>query len=304
MATQITFKKPVIGKKKFIGRIKKKLAVSLKASPKAVTPVAPAVTAPAAVAVAVATPINIIVSKKFGGLSEIYQSKATKFALLAHREDNNYEQITPYVQCRDFIGDVYTSTHQKADFGIYGMSWKGTQESPDMESLRLVIQFPDVASQKSFEKNIAILHNIEKQNGVSLTQYTNNKDKQGIVFADKRWLTNVLYVSLYTFLLRAFCYKIETDNWIKELGAQSHSDSKYIKSISEDTWGKILANLSLIDTPEFCAMNIKSEMRNVHHNAGFISTFGTHSEINYGAVKNNPHYKQMINNGVFVEKRF
>lgn len=315
MPSQLTIKKSVAPKLKKRKSVKKlTFAPQVKPVPvpahattaalPVVTPVKPAPATP--VKPAVKKPIKISKKKSFGSLSEIYQSKATKFALLKQLSDasDSYEQITPLVQCRDFIGDVYTSTTQKAFFGIYGMSWDGTKESPDTDAIKLLVKTPDAASKANLIANARFIHAIEDANSIPRSQIIDNTGNELVIFGDKRWLTNVLYVSLYTFLWRVMCYEIKTEDWVAEIGAQSHSDSRYLASIKKETWSKILANLSLIDTPEFCAMSVASNVSAVHHNAGFISTFGTHSEISYATVKSNPHYQLMITRGIFQETRF
>ena len=71
-------------------------------------------------------------------LSEIYQSMITKQALLRKISNTEYERITPFVLCRDFLVDVYTFSKAKRDFSIYGMSFNGATESQDYNNIYIL----------------------------------------------------------------------------------------------------------------------------------------------------------------------
>lgn len=251
--------------------------------------------------------IQILVKRKFASLAQIGQSMQLRMAVLKRVPDQattTYEQITPHFLCRDFAGDVYTASYQKHNFSIYGLSWDGTKESPDMDFLNLNLLFPSKAVKEVFLKNIRFLHEIEDRNNIPRTQYFDNGDANGIIIADKRWLNNVLHVSLYTFIVRALCYTITKADWIKDIADGSSSDSAYMKSIPRDLLDKVLGDLKLLETKEFCALQLKDGVGLVHHSAGFISTFGRHTEINYGVVKVNPHYLELKERLGFKETRF
>ena len=260
--------------------------------------------------------IKITQKSKFGGLSEIYQSMAIKFSLLKKLSDFEYEQITPGVKCRDFIGDVYSATFQKYSFAIYGMKWDGSKNSPDLDSVNLRLQFPNAEAKSSFAENLKFLHEIEDKNGIPRTKYIDNGNEKGaagksadqfngVIFGDKAWLQNVLHISLYTFILRVFCYKISSNDWVAEISKQSTSDASYVKSIKKEVWEKVLNNLTLIQTKDFCGLSFSTDgTSSCHHNSGWISVAGKHSEMNYSTVKKNTHYLSLIEKGVFKETRF
>ncbi len=236
---------------------------------------------------------KVIPFGKEGGLSQIYQSMALTIAL-AKPQDGGFKVITKGVMCRDFLCDVYSATLQKKSFQIYGMSWKGDTESPDFDAVYLNLVFPSAEAKKDFDKNLALLHSIEGNNKIPETVVYDTGGVTAFVVADKAWLQNVLLFSLYTFLLRAFSYKIKTKDWIKELGAAGTSDGQYIASIARETWDRILSDLSSIHTDEFCGLNFNNDgTGSVHHNSGFISVFGNHTELTAEIVKKNKHWRTM-----------
>lgn len=234
------------------------------------------------------------------GLAEIYQSMQLKMSLLKKQagKKRTFDEVTPGVMCRDFLADVYTSVVQKYDFRIYGFGWKGTKDIPNWEAVYLKLNFPNLEAKENFKNNIKFLHKIEDDNGISRTIFYDKINKIGMIVGDKAWLRNVLTASLYTFLIRSFCYTIKSDDWIKELGKQAHTDSAYIKSIDRSTWDKILKDIKSLHTDYFCGLDHKKDgMSAVHHNSGFVSVFGKHSEMSPATVKKNKHWQEMGKRG-------
>jgi len=235
------------------------------------------------------------------GLAEIYQSMKLKMSLLKKQagKKRSFDEVTPGVMCRDFLADVYTSVVQKYDFKIYGFGWKGTTDVPHWDAVYLKLSFPDMTAKENFKKNIKFLWKVEDDNGIPRTVFYDKINKIGMIVGDKAWLHNVLTASLYTFLIRSFCYTIKTDDWIKELGKQGHTDSAYIASIHRSTWDRILKDIKSIQTPDFfCGLDHKKDgMGAIHHNSGFVSVFGEHSEMSSSTVKKNRHYQEMKKRG-------
>lgn len=227
-------------------------------------------------------------------LGEIYQSMGLQMAILEPSKDG-YKQLTTTVQCRDFLCDVFSSSFEKTSFSIYGMSWDGVDKSPPTDTVCLLLKFPKAEAKESFLKNSEYLFKIEGDNKYTQTKtYETDQKLELVVVGDKKWITNALSFSLYTFLLRVFCYPIKTKDWITEIGDQKYTDSRYIKSIHRETWDRILSDLSILKTKTFCGLSFKEHgVHAVHHNSGFVSVFGRHSEISPSTVKLNQHYIEM-----------
>lgn len=211
----------------------------------------------------------------------------------------SFDEVTPGVMCRDFLADVYTSVVQKYNFHIYGFGWDGTKDVPHWDAVYLKLNFPDDTAKENFKKNIKFLWKVEDDNKIPRTIFYDKINKIGMIVGNKAWLHNVLTASLYTFLIRSFCYAIKTDNWVKELGQQEHTDSEYIKSIHPETWAKILKDITTLHTPEyFCGLDHEKDgMSAIHHNSGFVSVFGKHTEMSTMWVKKNKHWQEMNKRG-------
>lgn len=231
---------------------------------------------------------------KEGYLAEIGQSMNLKMALLRKDGPDEYTQLTPHVKCRDFLCDVYSSDLEKCEFGIYGMKGLWPQH-PDWTGVYLSLRFPNIAARMEFNINLAKLHELEKKNNRSPSLYFNSGDLEGIIIGDKAWLTNTLNFSLYTFLLRVLCYTHTDNGWLDTFAKKDFSDSKYVKSIHKTIWTQILHGaIDIIKTDEFCGLSFKADGTGaVHHNSGFISVFGSHTEINTETVRKNAHWKEM-----------
>jgi len=230
-------------------------------------------------------------------LGEIYQSMELKIALLK-KDGDKFKTQTPFVNCYDFIVDSYSASLEKYSFSVYGFRWDGTKKSPDWSGIYLHLRFPNEHAKKNYLEHLHFLHEIEKNNKIPLTAFTEIDDLNGLVVGNKAWLKNCLILRLYTFLQRMMCYDIKTKDWIKELGAQSHSDSNYIKNLNRESWDRILKDLSSIHTDYFCGLSFNKDGTSaVHHNSGFFSTFSNHTEMNQNTVRNGRHWQDMKQRG-------
>ena len=241
-----------------------------------------------------------------GGYTEISQSQTTKQALARRMGEHHFERITGYVKCRDFLVDSYAFAKANKDFGIYGFSFPGSKIQPDWTGAYLVHLFSGKEEKNNFLQNIGYIHAIEHANGLPQTVIYEASDTELVTVGDKRWLHNSLTLSLYTFLLRMACYKDYSTSkepnvgeWIMNFGKQQFSDSKYAASVAVKTWDMVLGNLKLLETKEFCGFEPgKVSVGTIHHNSGFISVFGWHTEINPKTAKSGEHWKIMAERGL------
>ena len=250
---------------------------------------------------------KIVEKVKDGGLAEIYQSCGTRMALLRTTDKADVlDKITAFVKCRDFLVDSYSYHKAKKNFKIYGFEFKAAAEELNYDQVRLLLDFSTAPEQSNFENHLKFIRDIETANNMSKTTIhkVDGKSNQIVMIGDARWLQNCLMFSFYTFLARLACYPVSASatnyrSWIAELGTQKTSDGKYVKSIAAGTWDKILTNLTLLETDDFCGFNPKEEeVHTIHHNSGMISVLGYHTEINEETVKKNPHWKLMQERGL------
>lgn len=245
--------------------------------------------------------VTIDKSVKDNGMAEIYQSQNTQQALLRKVDDGHFERITNFVKCRDFLVDTYSYAKEKKDFGIYGFSFQGSKMQPDWSGAYLMLHFAEDKSRNNFLKNVKIIQSIEKKNKFTETEVREVKDSKDLIaIGDKQWLGNCLMFSFYSLLLRIACYDLNAEkDWIADFSSKGHSDSKYIASVPRKTMDKVLADLSLLETPTFCGFDPKKDgVGSIHHNSGFISVFGWHTEISPQTVKHNAHWKLMQERGL------
>ena len=237
-------------------------------------------------------------------LSEIYQSMQVRQALLHKISDTEYERITPFVLCRDFLTDVYTFSQDKQDFSIYGMSFKGSIQSPDWDKVYILLRFPNKEARENLYQHSTILFYIENKNNIyPYTEIQDISELESLVVGPKEWIKSCLTISLYTFLLRAFCNEFiaSSSNWWLIFKDKQGNDANYINSIDPQTWKTILNNLSILYTDDFCGFSSSTDDKNlhrIHSNSGFISIFGRHSEISPGHVRENKHWQIMKQKGI------
>lgn len=237
------------------------------------------------------------------GYAEIGQSQNTKQALLMRDGPTSFTRITGFVKCRDFLVDTYSFAKVDKDFGIYGFSFKGSQMQPDWKGAHIQMRFSDEKSRANFMEHVQqVIHPIEKANDYDLTDILEIEGEKWdlVAVGDKQWLTNCLTFSLWSLLLRCCCYTFDAKkDWIKSFSALGSSDSAYIASVERKTLDQIFANLSLVKTKDFCGFDPKeSGVSTVHHNSGFVSVFGSHTEINPATVKKgNRHWQEFYKRG-------
>lgn len=248
-----------------------------------------------------AAKVTIDPSVKDGGMAEIYQSQNTKQALLRKVDDHNFVRITNFVKCRDFLVDTYSFAKENKDFGIYGFSFQGSKMQPDWTGAYIMLHFSDAKSRQNFLEQVEIIQAIEEKNKFTPTKVLKVEGSQDLIaVGDKKWLGNCLMFSFYSLLLRIACYDLNTEkDWIADFSSKQHSDSKYIAAVPRKSMDKILADLSLLETPTFCGFDPKKDsVGSIHHNSGFISVFGWHTEISPETVKKNKHWKLMQERGL------
>lgn len=236
--------------------------------------------------------MEIIKYKSKGvNLGELVQSTKVKFSVLKPVEDN-YEQITPFVLCRDFICDVYYSSLVKKDISIYGMEFKGSEVSPSWDSVYLQLYFPSEKMKKQLYENISILHSIEDKSGVVRSEILDLSPKQSVVIGNKEWLNSALSLSLYTLLIRLFCNKFENEDWITQIIESKSTDSKYLADFPRATLDAILNDLSILKMENWCGLEF-DDIHAVHSNSGIIAVCSKSSESSTAFVKMNKHWQHI-----------
>lgn len=237
--------------------------------------------------------INISQHVKDNGLGEIYQSMENKMALLRPAEDASFTRITPYVLCRDFIVDVYTYAKFGKEFEVYGMTLDPTKEMPVMDRVYLAMTFPNPASRNNFFENLDHLHAIELANDFEPTS-TQDAENGIVLCGDGKWLGSCLLWSLYTSLLRIFCYELKGDKpWFELMREKKgKTDADLLGSVDPETFIRVVSDLSCLVTPTWCGFDPAEEpVYTIHHNSGFYSVFGSHRELDEEAVRRNKHWQ-------------
>lgn len=235
------------------------------------------------------------------GLAEIYQSMDLKFSLLSKLGATEFERITPAVKCRDFLADCYSFGIAKKDFAIYGMSFRGSKECPQLDGVHLLVTFPNQDAYKNFKDNLSVIHEVEYTNKIPKTEILSvDKPLTYVVDGAPEWVMNGMAFTLYTLLLRCLCYNAGTGEsptmakWLEAFCKTKNTDRDLLDSVQKSVWPKLFADLSLLHTKQWCGFDpAKDGVGMIHHNSGFISVFGKHREISFETVKKNAHWQEM-----------
>lgn len=216
--------------------------------------------------------------EKVGGLCEIGQQNLTQFCLARYDVQKNCVlQVHQFVNCRDFMGDVFVGLEDNRDIGIYGFSFTKNNPKPDMETCGLLVKFPDAGALTNFQDNFQILKNIEDTLGWQTTfgevvEFPGEK-RVMYVIGDTMWQANAPTFALYSYLLKCLTYPIkDKGKWMEEIKAQSTNEGRYM-DVEYMKW--LLVNLNEVGThyKNFSGFSNQKEVQigTLHNWTGFVS---------------------------------
>lgn len=160
--------------------------------------------------------VNIVEVARKEILGQIFQSLQVQFSFTAEKvvgEKTEFHNLTQYVLCRDFLGDMLWSKHWKKESNIYGLRYNWKEAPYDEDHVKLVLFFPDAGKKRSFLVNVPeFLYAKEDQAGVERTEIleTQYKDKL-VVIGSPHWQKSTWRLSLYTYYLKLCCLENPED---------------------------------------------------------------------------------------------
>lgn len=210
----------------------------------------------------------------------------------AHLEGEKAKQLCGYFVCRDFLGDALFAEEQGKQAKIYGFSWTPSKQKIDRDKTRLLLQFSSLEMKKAMEKNLSILHGVEKDNDFTLTTLTDSdKDSELLVEGDSNWQASVVLISLYSFLLKCLTYDIKKVEDIVEKYEDSNEANLAQNTLKK--LPKILKNLRRFGLDEeskkftVTGTQDKSMTGTIHHYSGWHSVSAPASSC----YQKNPYLK-------------
>ena len=179
-------------------------------------------------------------------LSEIGHGKITSQFALFNKELS--ETITPFVKCKDFLGDVFWGEVTKQNATIYGFKWNiGQDKEAFKEDIYHIVLRKQVngsnstiekATQEEVDNILALLHQFEDSLG--FTKSTAELSETGleiIVSYDKKWTDRPYIYSAFLLLLRiGFKYDGKSDvyeYYKNEKNFLSFNDAGYMRTARE-----------------------------------------------------------------------
>jgi len=163
---------------------------------------------------------KVVWFKSKNNLAEIYQSVNMKFSF-ANLKGDTFVQCHKWVKCRDFLHDAVRTALTGTKSSIYGFTFeKGVNPDLDLENMTMLISKKNIKKEEdllpSLQRSIKVINHYEeiaKQPLSKLIKVEEDKEcKYKHVWAvtgPKMWMTTPYLVSMYTFLLRIGCKKIE-----------------------------------------------------------------------------------------------
>jgi hypothetical protein len=162
--------------------------------------------------------LKLIEAPKNENYRQESQTRSVLFSMVTL--DDEKQEATcwfDWVKCKDYLGDILYSKKFGAPARVYGFDFDYTKVKDNPEFLELAVKFGN-SEFEMFRQNLGVLHRIEEQNGLILSEVFETEKANTVVFiADPFWKSDTHYLSLYSWLIRLFTYKKLTNDFITEL---------------------------------------------------------------------------------------
>jgi len=228
-------------------------------------------------------------------LSEIYQDVDAHFAFCKEKEVDNRNRIVqqhPWVKCRDFLNDALVySVERTYSPEIYGFEYDGRNNPINLDNIEMLIRIGnDSMKSRSLRQAIKVLNKFEKENGfiptvmkqVARDMYDGKTYKYFHVKGDKLWLTNTIYLSLFTHFIRSVYTEPKIQSIFQLVDKYMEYDGKvyeYTRAINRFGYNKLVKmfanakDLCLHSTP--CGADVDEvqdyTLTTFHDNLGFVA---------------------------------
>lgn len=149
-------------------------------------------------------------------------------------EPETLQEITPKVQCRDFLGDVIISEQTKIPIRIYGFTYNPQKTSINHNLLQLLLTITDSKIIDNIKENLDILHKIEEELEILEPTCIHHTNDNSVIYvaSSPLWMWSTIHLSFYTFILKALGYKYKNkEKWIEELCDKKSPEGKYAKKL-------------------------------------------------------------------------
>lgn len=193
--------------------------------------------------------------------AEISQTFPMLFAWV-RREGDEYIAQHSWIKCRDFLADAVL-LHMRKDYKSTVYSY-GIDKDYKPEPI-LALKFPNLGYKSNFYNNLGRIRQIENINNISHPiRVVFDEGEILVVEFDPFWMKHPSLISLYTFLLKIFSYRVDN-----HFDAAPATEAQYIMSTG-DCLEKLLANLGKLTYGKF---DNGMALYSFHDNVGFVSTF-------------------------------
>jgi hypothetical protein len=239
-------------------------------------------------------------------LEEEEQNIKTKFFFVEKQEDYTYTQITPYIQCRDFLNDVLYCITFNTKIHVYNFKYESNNTQKD--TLYLNLKFCSKKAVEEFKENFHYLLKFETLYKflIYTTYEKTNKPTVLLIKHNPFWFSNTLTLSFFTFILRCLSHPNITGNfwefilntrqlykkWNGQIIELPSKESRYI----EDTplLSYFVKNLPKISSTY--KQKEYSDKYDIHNFGGFIC-YLTETNITYPLttiIKDNPQCQEDV----------
>ncbi len=224
---------------------------------------------------------NIIYNNFDQNLDEESQNIKTKFFFVEKLEDFIYNQITPYIKCRDFLNDVLYCITFNTNISVYGFKYESNNTQKN--TLFLSLKFCSKREVEEFKENFHYLLKFETLYKFSTytTYEETNKPTVLLIKHNPFWFSNTLTLSFFTFILRCLSHPNITGNfwnfiantsqlykkWDGVITKVPSKESRYIKD-------QLLLSYFVKNLPQISSTYIQKEYSDrydIHNFGGFIS---------------------------------
>ena len=209
------------------------------------------------------------------------QDLVVKFCFAKQTQEELYENMTYWSECRDFMGDAVCGMADGKEKYIYGFKYNPKEKPLDMNHCIIGMRFPNAETQKTFFENVKFIEDFMAK--FELPYVWSVRKFQGspktiAITLNNFWQQTTFNISFITFLLKSICWKLDTTKPLLEAieesvveGDYKTKEARYLLNGVKENLLKVLPNLVKLtnDHKYPHGYDIDKDVGTVHNRSGF-----------------------------------
>lgn len=186
--------------------------------------------------------------KSLNRLQEIFQVTDIKFSFIVQKKEDEFDQITTPMKCREYFNEFLMKNHHPKEFyfkSTHGFEYNWAEHPWDTQTTYLSMNFPNEELMNKFLDNLPFLHKVEELNKIPLTTVKpTNKKNTIIVLGDAFWNSKCILMNIYSWILK-LCSIGANELSQKELRKAwgQAKEVEYLENLTNTSFNNLIAHL-------------------------------------------------------------